>query len=70
MLARSDERYVLAGGIVCVIAGVVVLALGGGIAATIAGAMLLGVAGIAFVSLLFLIIGHSEEDDRTRHPRG
>ena len=34
-----------------------------------AGAVAL-VAGIAFVSLVFLIVGQSEESDRRRHPRG
>ena len=47
-----------------------VLAIGGGATgASIAAAMLLGIAGIAFVSLIFLIVGQSEEDDRRAPPR-
>ena len=52
------------------IAGIAILAAASGTGATIAAAMLLGIAGIAFVSLVFLIVGQSEETDRKRHPRG
>ena len=46
------------------------LAVASGTGATIAAAMLLGLAGIAFVSLVFLIVGQGEEADRRRNPRG
>ena len=66
-----ENRAAIAIGAVTLVAGIVVLAAGGGgTGATIAAAMLLGVAGIAFVSLAFLIVGQSEETDRRRHPRG
>ena len=66
-----ENRFAIAAGVVTLIAGIVVLAVGGGgTGATIAGALLLGLAGIAFVSLVFLLIGQSEESDRRRHPRG
>ena len=68
---RPENRIAIAIGAVTLVAGIVVLALGGGgTGATIAAAMLLGIAGIAFVSLVFLLVGQSEEDDRQRHPRG
>jgi dipeptide/tripeptide permease len=68
---RPENRVAIAVGAITLVAGIVVLVLGGGgTGATIAAAMLLGIAGIAFVSLVFLIVGQSEEDDRERHPRG
>lgn len=48
----------------------VLLVVDGGVVAFILGAALLGLAGIAFVSLAFLIVGEGEEDDRVRHPHG
>jgi dipeptide/tripeptide permease len=66
-----ENRVAIAIGIVTLVAGIVVLAAaGGGTGATVAAAMLLGIAGIAFVSLVFLIVGQSEESDRRRRPRG
>jgi hypothetical protein len=68
---RPENAVTVAIGVVTLIAGLVVIAIGGGgTGATIAAAMLLGIAGIAFVSLIFLLVGQSEEDDRERHPRG
>ena len=65
-----ENRVAIGVGALALVAGVAVLALASGTGATIAAAMLLGIAGIAFVSLVFLIVGQSEEDDRRRHPRG
>jgi hypothetical protein len=65
-----ENRVAIGVGALTLLAGVAVLVLAGGTGATIAAAMLLGIAGIAFVSLIFLIVGQSEEDDRERHPRG
>jgi hypothetical protein len=66
-----ENRFAIGAGAITLIAGIVVLAVGGGgTGATIAAAMLLGIAGIAFVSLVFLLIGQSEEADRRKHPRG
>jgi hypothetical protein len=47
-----------------------VLALGGGSTAMVVGGTLLGLGAIAFVALLFLLVGESEDRDRRRHPRG
>jgi hypothetical protein len=52
------------------VAGIVALAVLGGTAQLVAASMLFGLCGIALVSLVFLIVGQSEEDDRERHPRG
>ena len=52
-----------------VLSGAVVLLVGGSTATVIGGA-LLGLGCIAFVALLFLLVGESEDRDRTRHPRG
>jgi hypothetical protein len=46
------------------VAGVLLLALGEGTLATTVGAGLLGLAGIAFVALVFLLVGESEDRDR------
>jgi dipeptide/tripeptide permease len=67
---RVENRVAAAVGALALIAGVVVLAVASGTGATIAAAMLLGIAGIAFVSLVFLLVGQSEEDDRRDHPTG
>jgi formate hydrogenlyase subunit 3/multisubunit Na+/H+ antiporter MnhD subunit len=48
------------------VAGIVVLLLGDGTAATITGALLLGFAGIVGMALLFLLVGESEDRDRSR----
>jgi hypothetical protein len=66
----AENRIAVAVGALALIGGVAVLAAASGTAATIAAAMLLGIAGVAFVSLIFLIVGQSEESDRRRHPRG
>jgi hypothetical protein len=69
--APRENHFAIAAGAVALLAGVVVLAAGGGgTGASIAAAMLFGIAGVAFVSLIFLIVGQSEEADRRRHPRG
>jgi hypothetical protein len=57
------DRLVVAVGSLCLIAGVIVLAIGAGFAASIVGVGLLGLAGIAFVSLAFLLVGESEDRD-------
>jgi hypothetical protein len=66
----AENRFAIAAGVVALVAGIVVLAVASGTGATIAAAMLFGLAGIAFVSLVFLIVGQGEEADRRRNPRG
>jgi hypothetical protein len=60
------DGLLIAAGTLCLIAGLLVLLVGAGFAASIVGAGLLGLAGIAFVSLAFLLVGESE--DREREP--
>jgi hypothetical protein len=57
------DRLTLAVGVVCLLAGVVLVAAVSGFAAAVAGACLLGLAGIAFVALAFLFVGEGEERD-------
>jgi hypothetical protein len=72
-LTKADR---LAGGlaVVALIAGIVVLWAGSGLIVSTIGVALLGLAGIAFTSLVFLLIGESEERDHKRgildHKRG
>jgi hypothetical protein len=57
------DRLTLAVGVVCLLAGIVLIAAVSGFAAAVAGACLLGLAGIAFVALAFLLVGEGEERD-------
>ena len=70
---RSDRflnSVVLALSVLALLAGIVLLLAVHGLGATVAGISLLGLAGIALVSLAFLIVGQGEDRDRTRHPQG
>ncbi|HEV2923334.1 MAG TPA: hypothetical protein VGW98_04810 [Solirubrobacteraceae bacterium] len=51
-------------GILALVAGTVVLVAGEGTLASTVGAALLGLGGIAFVALVFLLVGESEDRDR------
>jgi hypothetical protein len=51
-------------GVLALVAGVVLLLAGEGSLASTVGAALLGLAGIAFVALVFLLVGESEDRDR------
>jgi hypothetical protein len=66
----NDARALLGFAALALLAGVLVLVLAGGLAADVVAIVLLGLAGIAFVALVFLLVGESEDDDRRRHPRG
>jgi hypothetical protein len=59
-----ENRIAVAIGVTSLIAGIALLAIGGSFAVVLAGAILLGLAGIAFVSLAFLLVGQSEDRDR------
>jgi dipeptide/tripeptide permease len=69
-MSSRDARAVATGAVVALLAGIVVLAVASGTIAIVAGAALLGLAAIGLVSLVFLLVGESEERDRRRHPRG
>jgi uncharacterized membrane protein YuzA (DUF378 family) len=51
-------------GVVALVAGIVLLVVGEGTLASTVAAALLGLAGIAFVALVFLLVGESEDRDR------
>jgi hypothetical protein len=57
-------------GVVGLVLGVILLIAAGGLGLWVAGVALLGLSGIAFVALVFLLVGESEEQDRLRNPRG
>jgi hypothetical protein len=61
-LTRAD-LVVIWGGVACLLAGILLLALAGSFAVTLVAICLLGLAGIAVVSLLFLLVGESEDRD-------
>jgi hypothetical protein len=65
----TTGRALLGLGVLSLIAGAV-LDIAGGEIVTVIGAGLLGLAGIAFVALVFLLVGESEDRDRKRDPRG
>lgn len=60
------DRIALAAGVVCLLAGIVLIVAVPGFGAAVAGACLLGLAGIAFVALAFLLVGEGEERDHRR----
>jgi hypothetical protein len=57
-------------GVVALVLGAILLIAAGGLGLWVAGVALLGLSGIAFVALVFLLVGESEERDRLRNPRG
>jgi hypothetical protein len=65
----ATARVLIGAGVLAVLIGAVLELVGGTIDEVI-GAGLLGLAGIAFVALVFLLVGESEDRDRTRNPRG
>jgi hypothetical protein len=66
----SVNRATAGVGVVALVLGAGLLIAAGGLALWIAGVALLGLSGIAFVALVFLLVGESEERDRLRNPRG
>ena len=67
---RVENRIAIAIAAGAAVAGILALLVLGGTAQLVAASMLFGLCGIALVSLVFLLVGQSEEDDRHRHPRG
>jgi hypothetical protein len=57
------DRFAIAAGLLCLLGGILLLAVGAGFVASIVGAGLVGLAGIAFVALVFLLAGESEDRD-------
>jgi hypothetical protein len=65
----TADLAALCSGLACLLAGIVLLAFVSGFGAMLVGICLLGVAGIAFVSLAFLLVGESEDREYGRRPR-
>jgi hypothetical protein len=70
VLGRPENRAALAVFAASIVAGVLSLVVLSGTAEVVASSVLFGLAGLAIVSLVFLLVGQSEEDDRRRHPHG
>jgi hypothetical protein len=66
----SVNRVTAGVGVVALVLGAILLIAAGGLGLWVAGVALLGLSGIAFVALVFLLVGESEERDRQRNPRG
>jgi hypothetical protein len=65
----TADLAALCGGLACLLVGIVLLAFVSGFAAMLVGICLLGVAGVAFVSLAFLLVGESEDREYGRRQR-
>jgi NADH:ubiquinone oxidoreductase subunit 5 (subunit L)/multisubunit Na+/H+ antiporter MnhA subunit len=52
------------------VAGVVLLVVTDTVAVNAIGWALVGIAGVLLVALAFLLVGQSEDRDRSRHPNG
>jgi hypothetical protein len=57
----SPDRVAIVIGCVALVAGILVLSLARGIVASVVAIFLLGLCGIAFVALVFLLVGESED---------
>jgi MFS family permease len=61
-ITRADRAAIVVGALTAA-AGAILLALASSTTVSVIGACLLGVAGVAFVSLVFLLVGESEDRD-------
>jgi hypothetical protein len=57
----SADRAAVGIGCAALVAGVLVLSLAHGIVSVVIGIFLLGLCGVAFVALVFLLVGESED---------
>jgi hypothetical protein len=67
---RRTTAIVVALALVSLVAGIALLLAVDGVGAMVAGIVLVGLAGIALVSLAFLLVGQGEDRDRAHHPHG
>lgn len=65
-----SNRAIFAAALVLLAAGIVLAAVGTSVLVTAIGWALFGVALVILVSLLFLLVGQSEDRDRLRNPNG
>jgi hypothetical protein len=68
--AMTVNRVTAGLGVLALALGVILLILAHGLVVRVIAVALLGLSGIAFMALVFLLVGESEERDRARHPRG
>ncbi|HKG02896.1 MAG TPA: hypothetical protein VKB03_06930 [Conexibacter sp.] len=61
---------ILGSALVLLIAGIVLAAVGTSVLVTAIGWALFGIALVILVSLVFLLVGESEDRDRLRNPNG
>jgi hypothetical protein len=67
---RRTTAVVVALALVALVGGIALLVAVDGVVAMVAGIVLVGLAGIALVSLAFLLVGQGEDRDRVHHPQG
>ncbi|HEX5146269.1 MAG TPA: hypothetical protein VFV85_04545 [Conexibacter sp.] len=65
-----SNRSILIVALVLLVGGPALAALSDSVLVSAIGWGLFGVAGVLLVSLLFLLVGESEDRDRLRNPRG
>jgi len=65
-----SNRALLIAALALLAAGIVLAAVGSSVLVTAIGWALFGVALVILVSLLFLLVGESEDRDRLRNPNG
>jgi hypothetical protein len=63
-IVSGPDRFTIGVGLLALIVGVGLLALSSDVVLSIVGACLLGLSAVAFVALVFLMIGESEDRDR------
>lgn len=66
----ASHRRLLAAALALLAAGIALAAVGAGVIVSAIGWGLFGIALVILVSLMFLLVGESEDRDRLRNPRG
>jgi len=70
MTSPMAHPRILGSALVLLIAGIVLAAVGTSVLVTAIGWALFGIALVILVSLVFLLVGESEDRDRLRNPNG
>jgi hypothetical protein len=64
------HRALLLSGLGLLVGGLVLAAVAGPVVVVAVGWGLFGIGGVLLVSLAFLLVGESEDEDRVKHPGG
>jgi hypothetical protein len=64
------HRTLLLSALALLVVGIVLVAAGSAVGVIAVGWGLVGIAGVVLVSLVFLLVGESEDRDRIEHPGG